>query len=345
MSSAAVAVSTPTTNTTSEKPVKRVAPKRVPKTAAAPAVESEKVEQSVAVPTVPAVPAVPAVPVGVDETTTTTVAKKRAPRKNTKAASSDEKNAEAAATPAVAVASTPVASLDADGDAEADGDAADADNTPAVKRTRTPRPPRVFIAGFGDQFVDPKERKYTKEEYEEWKAKTLYAVQNIRFKEWGVLKRKYNLNWSKIYKKNKRVSKGCNLEATAENHLRRLKEMPREEFANLDNTWLSNYQFSGAYDAETITRDGCPAVGASATYTVYIAALHHGYKPLGIVSENGSKTGPKPSDIVFTTSVGDARREYVGVSLPFQGKERSKYAILAKDRVAAAQPAAVAVVA
>lgn len=312
MSSAAVA------SATTEKPVKRVAAKRVPKTAAVAEVA-------------PAVAPTPAPSPVEQETTTTPVAKKRAPRgKTTKATAASEETAAAPAAPAAA-------------DAQDADTAADAD-VPAAKRTvtpRPPRPPRVFIAGFGDQLVDPKERKYTKEEFEDWKAKTLYAVQNIRFKEWGVLKRKYHINWNKVYKKNKRVSKGCNLEATAENHLRRLKEMPKEEFANLDNTWLSNYQFSGSYDAAVLNKDGCPEVGAIATYTVYLAALHHGYKPLGIVSENGSKTGPKPSDIVFTTSVGDARREYVGVSLPFQGKERSKYAILPKDRVAAVQAAAV----
>lgn len=317
MSSAAVA------SATTEKPVKRVAAKRVPKNAAAaPATPA------------PVVAEVAPAPVPVDdenETTTTPVAKKRAPRKTTKAVAATEEAVAAPAAPAAPAA-----------DAQDADNAADAD-APAAKRTvtpRPPRPPRVFIAGFGDQLVDPKERKYTKEEFEDWKAKTLYAVQNIRFKEWGVLKRKYHINWNKVYKKNKRVSKGCNLEATAENHLRRLKEMPKEEFANLDNTWLSNYQFSGSYDAATLNKDGCPEVGAIATYTVYLAALHHGYKPLGIVSENGSKTGPKPSDIVFTTSVGDARREYVGVSLPFQGKERSKYAILPKDRVAAVQAVA-----
>lgn len=197
------------------------------------------------------------------------------------------------------------------------------------KRNRTPRVHREFIVAFGDLNVDEKLRSFTKEAFEEWKTLTKAAVEQIRFKEWERNKREFYRAIKNLQKKKKRTAKGYNWEATAENHLQRLKSMPREEFKDLDGAWLSNYQFSGKYDASTLDKEGCPEKGAIPTYTVYIAALHHGYKPLGIVSENGTRTG---DTITFITPV-EGRREYVGVALPFQNKERSPFSVILKDRV------------
>ena len=149
-------------------------------------------------------------------------------------------------------------------------------------------------------------------------------------------KRKYYQAMKKLNARAKRVTKRLDWEATARNHLNRLKEMPASDFEALDGTWLSNYQFSGSYDAAYLTKEGCPAdKGVVPTYTIYLAALHHGFQPAGIVSENGTRaTG---NEIVFTTAV-DGKREYVGVALPFQSKERSKYSVIPADRVPSEAP-------
>lgn len=206
---------------------------------------------------------------------------------------------------------------------------ADAETSTASKRARAPKTPRNFIVAFGDLAKEEKDRDFSKEEFERWKAQTAEAVANIRFKEWERSKREFYRAIKKLQKKKKRTTKGYNWEATAENHLRRLKELPKEDFAELDGAWLSNYQFSGSFGADALNKDGCPEKGAIPTFTVYLAAIHHGYKPAGIVSENGTKNG---TEISFTTPV-DGKRVYVGVALPFQNKDRSKFCVVPKDRV------------
>ena len=95
--------------------------------------------------------------------------------------------------------------------------------------------------------------------------------------------------------------------------------MPKEEFAVLDGAWLSGYQFRDSFPAEVLS---CvDDVGAVPTLTVYKAATHHGFSPLGIVSAEQ-----------YTPPVA-GRIEYVGVGLPFRGKERSKFSVLPIDRV------------
>ena len=326
MSSSAPATdSVPAVPVVAEKPVRRVVTKRVPKAAAAAAAADANananadaapaVSDSTAVPA-PAAPAVEA-----------KVAKKRAPRKPKAAIVA----ATADASAAVAADASAAAPVDANDAAVAD---AAAPAAPA-KRVRAAKPPRpVFIVAYGDLHVPEKLRSYTKEAFEAWKKDTALAVQEvggIRYKEWVVAKRRHYQEQKKVNARAKRVTKRLDWEATARNHLNRLKEMPASDFEALENTWLSNYQFSGSFDAAYLEKEGCPAdKGVVATYTIYLAALHHGFKPAGIVSENGTRS---PSgEIVFTTSV-DGKREYVGVALPFQSKERSKYSVIPADRV------------
>lgn len=282
---------------TADKPVRRVVSKRVPK--------EKEVSSADAAPAAAEVPATPA-PVEAPKK------RKAAAPKKKKAEASDD--ATAAAPAPVAAAAETVTSAPA---------------APKEKRVRTPRVHREFIVAYGDLNVDEKARSFTKEAFEEWKTLTKSAVEEIRYKEWERAKREFYRAIKKLQKKKKRTAKGYNWEATAENHLRRLKEMPKDEFKELDGTWLSNYQFSGSHDAASLAKDGCPEKGAIPTYTVYMAALHHGYKPLGIVSENGTRSGDQ---ISFTTPV-TGTRTYVGVALPFQNKERSKFSVVLKDRV------------
>ena len=317
-----------------EKPVRRVVAKRVPKAAAAAAAAAAEVSgaEATAVPAVPTpetaaapAPEVDAAPANAK------VAKKRAPRKP-KAAAVVADAAAPVGDATVAAATVVDAVAQADGDAALGGGAAAAPAVAPVKRVRAPKAPRgVFIVAYGDLDVPEKTRSYTKESFEEWKTQTANAVQNIRYKEWTVAKRKYYQAIKKLNARAKRVTKRLDWEATAKNHLNRLKEMPASDFEALDGTWLSNYQFSGSYDAAYLEKEGCPAdKGVVPTYTIYLAALHHGFKPAGIVSENGTRANG--NEIVFTTSV-DGRREYVGVALPFQSKERSKYSVIPADRV------------
>lgn len=281
-----------------EKPTRRVVTKRAP----------SKKDKEAAV-----------APAPVDEKKDVAVVPAEAPKKRKPAAK--KAKTETADAPAAAVVDAAPAAV-----------AAASTSEPAAvkeKRVRVPKEPREFIVAYGDLAVDEKSRLFTKEAFEEWKTLTKAAVEQIRYKEWERAKRDFYRTIRNLQKKKKRVAKGFDWEATAENHLRRLKEMPKDEFKDLDGAWLSNYQFSGSFDAASLNKDGCPEKGAIPTYTVYMAALHHGFKPAGIVSENGTRNGDQ---FTFTTPV-DGRREYVGVALPFQNKERSKFSVILKDRV------------
>jgi hypothetical protein len=346
MSSAAVANASTVDAVVADKPVRRVVTKRTPKSAAAAAAAAAATNDApVALPTAAVVVA--------DDKATIAKAAKAAKAAATKAAKA-AKNIIAAADVPVAAIATPteavtkalakrkggkkatatiseedsVAGTSATAD-DAAGPAAAAAAGETIKRVRAPKVHRTFFTAFGDLNDEEKARDFSKEAYEEWKVQTLAAL-DMRFKEWERVKREFNRVVKKLQKKKKRTAKGYNWEATAENHLLRLKEMPKEEFAELDNTWLSNYQFTSSFTADQLTADGCPEKGAIATFTVYLAAIHHGFKPLGIVSENATRTG---TELAFTTPV-EGRREYVGVALPFQNKERSKFSVLPKDRVA-----------
>lgn len=285
------------------KPVRRTVTKRAPKASAA-----EPVPE----------PVVVASPVAVETAPAATPKKRKAPVKK------EKKVAEPVA---AATSADNASSTDASSTTDASTSTTDANKE---KRSRSSRAiNRDFIVAFGDLNTDEKLRLFTKEAFEEWKTLTKTAVEQIRYKEWERAKRDFYRSIKNLQKKKKRVAKGYNWEATAENYFKRLKEMPKEEFAVLDGAWLSNYQFSGKFDAAQLNKEGCPEKGAIPTYTVYQAAVHHGYKPLGIVSENGTRNG---ETITFTTPV-EGRREYVGVALPFQNKERSKFSVQLKDRV------------
>lgn len=198
------------------------------------------------------------------------------------------------------------------------------------KAKRAPKPKPTYIVGFGDHQVDANARDFSRDAFEDWREQTLFLAQNVNFNDWKKLKRQFYREMKAAHATKRRKRPEAK-EQTSENHLARLKDMPSEEFEELDGKWLSNYGFDGAFPADDLLESGCPNEGALPAFTVFQAAVHHGYRPLGIVSEK-SKKNSETGDLVMTTQV-EGDREYVGVALPFQQKRKSKFCVVAEDRV------------
>ena len=109
-----------------------------------------------------------------------------------------------------------------------------------------------------------------------------------------------------------------------------MKGLTADDFKELDDAWLSQYGFDGSYTTDFLVANGCPNAGASSAYVVFEAAMHFGVRPRGIVSEK-SKNNSTTGELEFLEKV-DGTRVYVGISLPFRGKTKSKFSVEPNDR-------------
>lgn len=222
-------------------------------------------------------------------------------------------------------------------DNEEDGEVAGGSAAAAApKKPRAPKAPKakiVFLQAYGDLGEDDKARKYEKEDFEEWKAKTQYCLDNITYSGWKSLKKAFYKQLKDQRKKKVKSTKKKDCTETTANHLKRLKEMPKDEFAALNGTWLSAYGFDNSYTAEQLDAAGGfdSDEGALSAYAVYQAAKFHGFAPLGIVSAK-SKQEAGSKELKYITDV-DGPRVYVGAALPFKGILKSTFGPIPTDRV------------
>ena len=244
--------------------------------------------------------------------------------------------------------------------ADSDAAASDTEEEPVAPAAAAPKQPRApkfkppFFAAFGDLHVPAANRAYDRPAFEEWKAKTQECLDHATLTTWRPAKKAFYKDVEQLNRRKKKV-KPQDVSATAEKHLARLKAMNPQDFAGLDGAWLSNYKVGGKFGAEELDKVGCPNTDARCTYTVYQAAVFHGYQPLGIVGEetvgtatattgaadgtttaassSNEETTKDPKVRVYTYPVEeDEARVYVGCSLPFKSKDKSPFAIEPQDR-------------
>jgi hypothetical protein len=264
-----------------------------------------------------------------------------APAPAKKASKAAAKKAAAAATATATASNLDASASDTEEDA--------AGNTKAAPKTRVAKVKPPFYPAFGDLHVPAAERGYAREDFEEWRTKTRLCVDTATFTTWKPAKRAFYREIEAL-KHRKKQKKTQDASATAENHLSRLQGMNFADFAVLDGAWLSNYKVGGKFSAEELDKSGCPNDNAQCTFTVYTAAVYHGYQPLGIVSE---ETMVKPGDgasaegvdaasdadaakvRVYKETVAEGEpRVYVGCALPYleEKKVKSPFAIIPEDR-------------
>lgn len=271
--------------------------------------------------------AVAAAPAATQETTVTIAAEtQEAPPKKKKAAA---KKTKTEAIVADAPAAENAAAVQVATDAPADEGAA------KVKKVRVPKVRPVFSEGYGDEAKPEAERLYTPEAWLTWKQETAARVERQTFPQWKAQKKSYfkMLKALSQQKKKKRATKKVDKFITSEIHKNRLLGFSQETFAPLNGVWLSSHGFENAIPASELDvadKTALP-VGSLMAFSVYQAAVHHGFKPLGIVSET-QKKDPISGEMKYTTVV-EGERAYVGESLPFKNKLRSIFSVLPEDRV------------
>lgn len=231
--------------------------------------------------------------------------------------------------------------VDADADADADADVeteADAETTAVnaaaqlapVAKTRKQRAKPAYIRAFGDLLVKPEDRDNSRDAFETWRKDTKYLVDTITFTAWKQLKKAFYRDVATVGRHQKKKAKTQDVRKTSANHLARLLSMTAADFAELDDAWLSQYGYDGSYTTEQLLANGCPNAGASSAFVVFQAAMHFGVTPRGIVSEK-SKNNSTTGELEFLEKV-EGRRVYVGISLPFRGKSKSKFSVDLNDR-------------
>ena len=228
-------------------------------------------------------------------------------------------------TPAATSAAAPVAAAGADKKKRARATT----TTAAPRKARTIR---TFTQPYGDLTLTSQQRDYSNDAYKEFKA-VLEENGNMTFTEWKQHKKDFFKQLDAVVKKPvaKKKTKSVDSFQTAENHLQRLRAMPSQTFAVLDGKWLSGYGFDGSFASAALTASGLPEQAAFSVFTVWEAAVHHGFMPKGIVSEKSTKN--KTTDTMDYNTEVDGERVYVGAALKFHKKEKSIFALDNKDIV------------
>lgn len=241
--------------------------------------------------------------------------------------------ASAAATNPVTAAEESDAAIDViadDGEASATTAAAAA-APKAAPKPRKQRTKPTYIRAFGDLLVKPEDRDNSRDAFETWRKDTKYLVDTITYTAWKQLKKAYYRDVAAVGRHTKKKAKTQDVRKTSENHSARLKTtLTADDFAELKDKWVSQYGFDGFYTAEQLIAGGCPTPSASSAYVVFEAAMSFGVKPKGIVSEK-SKNSAITGELEFLEKV-DGERVYVGISLPFRGKSKSKFSVEPNDR-------------
>jgi hypothetical protein len=234
----------------------------------------------------------------------------------------------------------------------------DGESAAAPKKTQRAKPKTVYIEGYGDEHLDEKDQLYTPEAWEEWKANTNKRTSSQTYAQWKVQKKNtYKANRQDKSKKKKRATKKVDSINTSEKHTARLLAMPAEAFTGLNNVWLSTHGFDDKLSAEQLASIDKTTIkeGALQAYSVYQAAVAHGVRPLGIVSEmqkvhkifdaaQNKEVTPDENDMRYQFTVegetdgipvagAASKRVYVGVALPFKNKLASPFAVIPQDRV------------
>lgn len=257
--------------------------------------------------------------------------------RGTKAAQTTANNAQNVDTENADVDVDAEAEVDADVETEAEAEA-EAETTAVnaaaqlapVSKTRKQRAKPAYIRAFGDLLVKPEDRDNSRDAFETWRKDTKYLVDTITFTAWKQLKKAFYRDVATVGRHQKKKAKTQDVRKTSANHLARLLSMTAADFAELDDAWLSQYGYDGSYTTEQLLANGCPNAGASSAYVVFQAAMHFGVTPRGIVSEK-SKNNSTTGELEFLEKV-EGRRVYVGISLPFRGKSKSKFSVDLNDR-------------
>ena len=299
---------------------------------------SVKTAKAPRVPKAPKEPKTPRAPKAPKTALTTTTEVKAEPKPRVRAA---PKPRGQKAAPATIVDAEVDADVDAETEAENETEAeattvastsaaaAAAQPAPTLK-VRKQRAKPAYIRAFGDLLVKPEDRDNSRDAFETWRKDTKYLVDTITFTAWKQLKKAFYRDVATVGRHQKKKAKTQDVRKTSANHLARLLSMTAADFAELDDAWLSQYGYDGSYTTEQLLANGCPNAGASSAYVVFQAAMHFGVTPRGIVSEK-SKNNSTTGELEFLEKV-DGRRVYVGISLPFRGKSKSKFSVDLNDR-------------
>jgi hypothetical protein len=133
----------------------------------------------------------------------------------------------------------------------------------------------------------------TEESWREW-SDCLKAMLTLPYKQWEKLKRAADKEAKKSQSREKRVDAA----ATTRAHAARISELPDEEFAKLDNKWLTAFYGKEKLTAAELGTDAGAALAAAEqldakigeAVTVYAVALSKGVTPLGIMPCNKAYT-------------------------------------------------------
>ena len=211
----------------------------------------------------------------------------------------------------------------------------------SVAKQRKQRTKPTYIRAFGDLLIKQEDRDFSRDAFEAWRKDTKYLVETITFTAWKQLKKGFYRDVNALGRHQKKKAKTQDVRKTSANHATRLQtQLTAADFEELNDKWLSQYGFDGSFTADQLLSGGCPNPGASSAFVVFEAAMHFGVRPRGIVSEK-SKNSTATGELEFLEKV-DGERVYVGISLPFRGKSKSKFSVEPNDRAYEAGDSAIA---
>ena len=116
--------------------------------------------------------------------------------------------------------------------------------------------------------------------------------------------------------------------ATLDNYVARIRALPKEEFEEFANAYLTDYKL------HTTNRTDSPAT--THVYLLAQIAEEHGYKPRGFVSSNkkdGKYIEALPDGLLRPEEGGTAKLVYVGDKNQFTGQTVSKWSLRREDKV------------
>jgi hypothetical protein len=150
--------------------------------------------------------------------------------------------------------------------------------------------------------------------------------QRITYPQWVAMYVDFNATYRVAPKP---VAAQFNVEKTFKSHYDRLVAMDAADFKCLHGAWLSSYDVKLARTSVELDMEETASHGGdwSPTFAVYLAARHHGVRPLGIITAKKSAT-----KAAMGVAKEDDPRVYVGGALKPQRVEASKFCMTLEDR-------------